>query len=132
MVKKIIISGLAIATLTTLLNGSCILSPENKDCDNFRYNIKQEGMLLFDKLAEKRIKEIIERNKLNNLDEEKIVKEYSKKITKKFKSGKFSYEDLKGYYTVILIELNEKKGKEIDIRKMIEKRIKEIKGNING
>ena len=132
MVKKIIISGLAIATLTTLLNGSCILSPENKDCDNFRYNIKQEGMLLFDKLAEKRIKEIIERNKLNNLDEEKIVKEYSEKITKKFKSGKFSYEDLKGYYTVILIELNEKKGKEIDIRKMIEKRIKEIKGNING
>jgi hypothetical protein len=132
MVKKIIISGLAIATLTTLLNGSCILSPENKDCDNFRYNIKQEGMLLFDKLAEKRIKEIIERNKLNNLDEEKIVKEYSKKITKKFKSGKFSYEDLKGYYTVILIELNEKKGKEIEIRKMIEKRIKEIKGNING
>ena len=132
MVKKIIISGLAIATLTTLLNGSCILSPENKDCDNFRYNIKQEGMLLFDKLAEKRIKEIIERNELNNLDEEKIVKEYSKKITKKFKSGKFSYEDLKGYYTVILIELNEKKGKEIDIRKMIEKRIKRIKGNING
>jgi len=132
MVKKIIISGLAIATLTTLLNGSCILSPENKDCDNFRYNIKQEGMLLFDKLAEKRIKEIIERNELNNLDEEKIVKEYSKKITKKFKSGKFSYEDLKGYYTVILIELNEKKGKEIEIRKMIEKRIKEIKGNING